>query len=79
MFNLFLTGGDALLCIILSASFVVALNKVCIEGQSIYLNFQIHLYLFESFIVAPKKTHYKFENNSVSNCNYTCGMRLTFI
>lgn len=40
MFNLYLTGGDALLCIILPDSIVVALNKVCNEGQSIYLNFK---------------------------------------
>lgn len=50
MFNLYLTGGDALLCIILSVSFVVAINKACNEGEFRYLNFKVHLFLFQSFI-----------------------------
>lgn len=54
MFNLYLTGGDALLYIILSASFVVALNKVCNEAHYIHLIFKYTSIDLNPLLLHPK-------------------------
>lgn len=55
MFNLYLTGGDALLYLILSASFVVALN----EAHYNNLNFNYTSIYLNPLLLHPKTKPFK--------------------